>query len=271
MILADGIFPYIYGKIIRKYAPTIKVFFLVHNDYSINNRSNWKILPKWLFNFIYDFLLRNEKVITTSLSASEGLKKRNIKSFHIDNGCITPIYGKNKNADNKILNFWYVGRLVKAKQVGLLIKAFYNLPSHCRLNIVGNGDEKEKLNHLSIERNINCKFWGEIENPFSIIHPGDIFVLPSLVEGKSIALMEAILSNCYCIASDIDANREFEKYNVTLFSVCSVESLNSKLVFSSKLSQKQRIKVTRVDLADQDFSQKEMQKKYIKVFNEKNT
>ncbi|MBD2809884.1 glycosyltransferase family 4 protein [Xenorhabdus sp. Vera] len=268
IILADGIFPYIYGKLIRRYDPNIKVFFLVHNDYSINNRSNWGFIPKWLFNFIYDYLLKSEKVITTSISASEGLKRRNIKSFHIDNGCIPPINGKDKNKDSNILNYWYVGRLVKAKQVDLLIKSFHNLPSNCKLNIIGDGDEKEKLKKLSIEENINCKFWGEMENPFSIVHPGDVFVLPSLIEGKSIALMEAILSNCYCIASDIEANREFERYNVTFFSVFSLESLNSELFYSSKLSQKQRTKVTKFDLATQDFSPKEMQKKYMKVFNE---
>ncbi|MEO8211216.1 MAG: glycosyltransferase family 4 protein [bacterium] len=82
-------------------------------------------------------------------------------------------------------HFVYAGRLLKDKQVDLLLKAFAiieNKISYCRLTIIGDGPESESLKKLSCElklRNIN--FSGEIldeETTGKWIYISEAFVMP---------------------------------------------------------------------------------------------
>ena len=44
-LLADGIFPMIVAKLLAFFKRDVSIVMLVHNDYSINNRTRWKFIP----------------------------------------------------------------------------------------------------------------------------------------------------------------------------------------------------------------------------------
>jgi glycosyltransferase involved in cell wall biosynthesis len=59
---------------------------------------------------------------------------------------------------------------------------------------------------LNIEKNIS--FAGMVKNPAEILKQSDAFVFPSLIEGLSNSLIEAMASGLPCIATNIPGNIE---------------------------------------------------------------
>jgi glycosyltransferase involved in cell wall biosynthesis len=104
--------------------------------------------------------------------------------------------------------FGTVGRLVPTKGQSYLIDAFYEVQrkiSNSRLVIIGDGPLFKKLNKRAEELNISSRvlFTGFREDVLELIRGLDVFVLPSLAEGLSIALLEAMASKLPVIASDV--------------------------------------------------------------------
>lgn len=106
-----------------------------------------------------------------------------------------------------------VGKLRKERGQRYLIealptalKAFPNLT----LLLAGDGEERQALEKLAKDLGIknNVMFLGNREDIPQILKTLDIFVNPSLIEGMSNALMEAMASKCAIIASNIPPNRE---------------------------------------------------------------
>ncbi|PSL01256.1 glycosyltransferase [Cecembia rubra] len=90
-------------------------------------------------------------------------------------------------------------RLVPVKNLDRLITAFARLRNEfsektIELWIVGDGPLRESLENQSKELGIteNVKFWGFQENVYPFLENSDVFVLPSLSEGSSVSLVEAM-------------------------------------------------------------------------------
>ena len=106
-----------------------------------------------------------------------------------------------------------VGRLEKQKGHKYLLEAFAllskkNTPAF--LILIGTGSEKKRLEILSEKLGIenSMKFLGTRNDIPEILQIMDIFVLPSLYEGMSNALMEAMATGIPIIATDIPENKE---------------------------------------------------------------
>lgn len=88
----------------------------------------------------------------------------------------------------------YVGRLIKEKNVSLLIESLsmVNLP-HIRCGIIGDGPERKNLERLTKQFQLTekIKFLGFVENVYSYMNSSRIFVLPSSREGFGIVVIEA--------------------------------------------------------------------------------
>jgi glycosyltransferase involved in cell wall biosynthesis len=201
-IIADGLLAYIISKIIRVLLPQSKVIMMVHNDYSLNNRTRWNFVPGWLFNFIYRILLNNEKIVTTSHAAKVALELLgHSKVYNIDNIVMK------EELPSELLphpNSWYIGRLVRAKNVEALLNVYSEIPGK-NINIVGNGDQLETLiKSFSLP---NIKFYGFRKDPFNLVNLGDVFILPSYIEGRSLSLMRAASKGMLLILSNIDENK----------------------------------------------------------------
>ncbi len=102
--------------------------------------------------------------------------------------------------------FGNVGRLHEQKGHKFLLHAFAALADRARLLIIGDGDLHAELSLLADELQIGDRvvFLGARTDICEFLAAIDAFVLPSLWEGQPIALLEALASGKYCIATAVD-------------------------------------------------------------------
>ena len=108
--------------------------------------------------------------------------------------------------------FVYQGRISTEKNVESLLKAWKhsNLGADCKLLMVGDGPLRTSL-QLNYGKEHNIIWFGfvpEEERRIDILRAADVFILPSLVEGLSISLLEAMACGLACIATDAGADGE---------------------------------------------------------------
>lgn len=92
----------------------------------------------------------------------------------------------------------YAGRLMKHKNINILIKSVYLAKKEfpdLKAVIIGNGPEKEKLRvltkRLGLEKNIKFMDFMLKEEVYSFMKSSKLFVLPSVLEGFGIIVIEA--------------------------------------------------------------------------------
>lgn len=107
-----------------------------------------------------------------------------------------------------------VGRLVPHKNLATLIRALARVRATrpARLVIVGGGSaaERERLHKLAGRHGVGeyLQFTGEQANPMPFVARADVFVLPSLREGSSNALLEALACGVSIIAATSAGNAQ---------------------------------------------------------------
>ena len=108
--------------------------------------------------------------------------------------------------------FVYQGRIATEKNVEALLKAWKHsvMGDDSKLLIVGDGHLRASLQpYYGKEHNIIWfGFIAEEERRIDILRAADVFILPSLVEGLSISLLEAMACSVACIATDAGADGE---------------------------------------------------------------
>jgi glycosyltransferase involved in cell wall biosynthesis len=182
-----------------------------------------------LFSFLERLAARwCDQIITVSEYHREWAQKlgigNNIKTISIPNGLREDRVSGNENLINLrdvlgvgsgeyiILTF---GRLTKQKGIEYLIRALSLVKESraglaIKLLIVGNGSLREKLKKLSSRLSIDDKvlFLGFQEGIGKYIRISDLVVLPSLWEGLSISLLEAMAAGKPIITTRIGSNVE---------------------------------------------------------------
>ncbi len=106
--------------------------------------------------------------------------------------------------------FLYMGRLATEKNVEALLRAWklVELPG-CVLVVVGDGPMRQQLQASHSSNNVI--WWGyeaDQEIRLALLQVAEVFMLPSLVEGLSLALLEAMASGTACVATDAGADGE---------------------------------------------------------------
>lgn len=106
----------------------------------------------------------------------------------------------------------FVGRLAEEKGVDCLIQAVKRLHANNRgleLIIVGDGPMRDELKSLSVGMQGDglINFMGS-RPALPFYRRSDIFVLPSLSEGLSLSLLEAMSCGLPVVASNVEGNRE---------------------------------------------------------------
>jgi sugar transferase (PEP-CTERM/EpsH1 system associated) len=118
-------------------------------------------------------------------------------------------------APERPLVFGTVGRLDAVKNQQELLRAFAEIlgrfpDANLRLLIAGGGGEQQKLTSLGEELGISPRIWwaGMREDVPDILRAIDVFVLPSLNEGISNTILEAMATGVPVIASRVGGNAE---------------------------------------------------------------
>ena len=171
-------------------------------------------------------LAKFDKIIVFSVAQRELLEKLGVdkqKQVVIPNGVNQEIWKplevfnkKHELIKKKIGNeriFLFMGRIANEKNLEALLKAWrQSKTKNCKLLIVGDGPMKPTLeNNFYDQDNNNLYWWGEesdLETRVAIMQIAEAFFLPSLVEGLSLSLLEAMSTGTACIATDAGADGE---------------------------------------------------------------
>lgn len=106
----------------------------------------------------------------------------------------------------------FVGRLHEQKAVDVLIRGFAILPESTKektlLRIVGDGPERRALEALAADLcdQGTIEFTGQLDDVDPALRETDVLVLPSVAEGMSNTLLEAMARGIPVVASDIPPN-----------------------------------------------------------------
>ncbi|EKE16390.1 MAG: hypothetical protein ACD_11C00018G0026 [uncultured bacterium] len=252
-------------KEVKRNKPDIIITYLFHADMIgrlfLGIITKNKIIPflrttynhkKYLVARLFEKITKNlvQRYIANSESVKNfyvnniGVKKENISI--INNGIDVKFYEKIRKDENlqKELGIRKgeqiivcVANLHINKGHQYLLKAFeinYKNNPNIKLLLVGDGKEKinlkKQIDNYSSKNNV--LFLGKRNDVPKILKISDIFVLPTLFEGMSNAIMEAMASGLPIATTDIPENREIlNEKNSCLFKTSNANDTADKIAF----------------------------------------
>ncbi|WP_269266777.1 glycosyltransferase family 4 protein [Vibrio cholerae] len=219
-------------------------------------------------------LMISEKIIVPSRSYADYL----MENYEVsgENIVVYPSGGVNMSIFNYIGKsnvvkglVGYAGRLIKSKNVDLIIKSLLQLPDY-RLEIVGDGQELAALTNLVKELNLEgvvrflpAKSQQELAEWYQTI---DCLVYPSESESLGLVPIEAMSCGVFCVLSDIPAFRELldAQLNIELMRSLSPSSISDSVkqleTWSEELRFKNSIRVQEL------YSSEKVKKELLSVF-----
>jgi len=237
------------GKILRK-----KTIVKIGN---CGERFDIKVLKNsyWIGRFMAAVLKKANAIIYTNSEMKKELIKEGFsreRLYYIPNGVDIETYVPARNEREresvkeklglplgKIVLF--VGALHPKKNLKFLIlewKEIVKLFRHAHLILLGEGPQRGELLNLTERLGIkeNVHLIGEKKNVTEYLVAADIFALPSLVEGLSNALLEAMASGLPCVVSNIPGNQDLieDGKNGQLFSLSDGERLREVMIYLLK-------------------------------------
>ncbi len=218
----------------------------------------------WIKLFGYKFVMQQAarkalKIITVSHTTKEEI----VNHLGIDEGKIVVTYegvddkisnsksssfakasADKQNTKYKILNtkyFLYVGNAYPHKNLERLIKAFAGISSPAggqesgiKLVLVGKEDYfykrlKEKVKKMGLENSVI--FFGQAtdEELVSLYRNARALIMPSLMEGFGLPILEAMANKCLVLASNIPVNHEIAGDAAVYFDPTNIEEIAQKI------------------------------------------
>lgn len=166
-------------------------------------------------------ILLNKKVIAISQSVKNSLRKYELipekRIFVLPNSIdyseFNSIQRINELSNQNSIILGTVGRVERSKGINYLLlamkKILFKYPD-TKLEIIGEGSALKDLQILSNKLNISnsVKFFGKLANPIPNYKRMSIFILPSLLEGFGIVLLEAMAAGVPVIATNVNGIKE---------------------------------------------------------------
>ena len=128
----------------------------------------------------------------------------------IPNGVDTDFFSPPpKKRRNTALTLVSTGRLIERKGYGYLIEALRGM-KRVHLQLVGDGNLNESLIAAAADAGVSVDFMGAKSRAevVSILQDADLFVLPSLNEGMSNSLLEAMACGLPAVVTDVGGSAE---------------------------------------------------------------
>lgn len=181
---------------------------------------NLKSSTQYLTYQLYaPFLARYDRTIVFSEIQRDLLIKLGVGSDRVvvipngvDEQKYSPGYSNLKYQLQSKKLFVYQGRIATEKNIEALLKAWKlaDMGNDCQLLMVGDGPNRSSL-QLNYGKEHNIIWFGFVSDEqqrINILRASDVFILPSLVEGLSISLLEAMSCGVACLATDAGADGE---------------------------------------------------------------
>ena len=168
-------------------------------------------------------LARFDRVIVFSALQADLLERLGVRRDRlaiIPNGVDTDLWTPAPDFDSPTLAelrhqfkgrrvFLYMGRLSTEKNVEALLRAWRLVrPEGCVLLIVGDGPLRGLIQSQAENDVILWGYESSLARRVALLQLAEVFLLPSLVEGLSLALLEAMASGTACVATDAGADGE---------------------------------------------------------------
>ncbi|MEX0861746.1 glycosyltransferase family 4 protein [Nitrosopumilus sp.] len=120
------------------------------------------------------------------------------------------------NADKRYTKqIIFAGRLSSEKGIDSLISIAQKLPNDIHLIILGAGPEEQKIKDLTkTHKNIHFLGYQNKKETISLIRGSDLLIQPSLQEGISSTLLEAMACKTAIITTNVGGNNELIQNNV---------------------------------------------------------
>ncbi len=171
-----------------------------------------------------------------------------------------------KQFENQII---FAGRLSKEKGVEVILETATQLPDNYHLLIAGSGPLEEKVRNLAAKK-INVHYLGYQSKPnvLSLIQSSDLLIQPSLEEGMSSTLLEAMGCGTCILASNIEGISEIvenEKTGVLVEPNNSDELLNKILELVPKKEKRLRMAKEGLEIVKQ-YDWKRVGKLYLNFY-----
>ena len=221
------------------------------------------------------------------ISVSKDLESWLIETVSIPTQKITQIYNgvntqrfsiKNRKNQSKNIVIGTVGRLQAEKDQATLIKAFEllkkeNTEKEINLHIIGDGPDREKLDVLVNKMDMTHAviFHGKCDNIPVLMTELDVFVLPSLGEGISNTILEAMSCGLPVVATNVGGNPELVTENISGYLVPSNNPNEMAKAIQQYIDQPELLakhgQAAR-ERIENEFSMKAMVDNYVKVYDE---
>lgn len=194
------------------------------------------VMTKAMADHVYSFSRRELEIIGNFIDEEE------LESF---------VETKEKNNYSKLV---FVGSLTKRKQPELVVKLLKSLCDKnidvC-LDIVGDGPLRKHLIQMVERMQLSTKvvFHGQVDRPYEIISKADLMIMPSLSEGISRAVLEALHLRVPVVIRNVDGNSELinNYHNGMLFDEDNklVDSVIQALDWARELNSKESLLPTK--------------------------
>lgn len=225
-------------------------------------RQNFMFLPNessifFIKNVLFYFSCH---LVTHNICAAKHLEHKLIKTLRVSSMKVSLIQNgllidpkrvqlnkeqkTNLRLNNKIPAIAYVGQIISRKNVEVLVQALTNISRNYRCLIIGSGREEQVVRNFIRDKALDDKIFvlGFRSDIRPYLTATDIFVMPSMSEGLTFAVIEAMAYGIPCIVSNISAHSEMvtNNKNGLLFELGTNRVLNltkklNKLLSDTKL------------------------------------
>jgi len=215
IITCFGLFPFIPPAVLMKYLFRKKVVVRLMCSGEFGDFA--AIRPLKVKRFVTGAAKLCDKIIYISHDIKKELEENNFpheKMTYIPNGVdVTRYVPSRQTAGSNGPNICFVGRLEKQKGLDHLLRAFSLIKTgvpDLQLSIVGEGQEREPLEKLAQGLGLEGRvtFAGSTRDVLTYYQSALIFVLPSLAEGMSSSLIEAMSCGLPVVVTAVGGNRE---------------------------------------------------------------
>lgn len=196
----------------------------------------------------------------------------------ISNGVDTELFypDKNKHLGTNEVQLLFISRLMPQKGIDILIKACNVLNTkgitNYKLTIVGEGHLKglmfSLIDKFNLKEKINFLGWKDLEELPEIYRRADIFILPSVMEGMSSVVLQAMASGLPIVASRVKGFEEVVEENINgLFAEYNNPNQFAEAIEKLIKSPELREKMSKQSIEkSKQFSWKNIAKKYLEFY-----